>query len=144
MRGKVVRFPDTGEPTAASFQATVESWKGPLPAPSDLQGYKEVDPEFPKQIVRWTQQTLDHQESQEVKLLDGEIDQGKRLDAYRERGQILAFILALVVIAAAFFLILFNHAIAGTILGSLDLVALATVFIIGQRSMDPEKPKDDA
>jgi len=50
-------------------------------------------------------------------------------------GQMFAFILAILFLVAAFILIFTGAWIAGTTLGTVDLVALVTVFIVGKRSM---------
>jgi len=50
------------------------------------------------------------------------------------RGQVFALTISLAFLGVSGFLISGGHDVAGTVIGSVDLVALATVFIVGQRS----------
>ena len=55
-----------------------------------------------------------------------------RADARRaDRGQLAAFIIALAFLAVAGLLIFKDHDLAGTCLGTVDITALASVFIYG-------------
>lgn len=56
----------------------------------------------------------------------------------RRRGQLFGFIIAIAFLAVAGFLVSGNHEIAGTVIGSVDLVALTTVFVVGQRAQSSE------
>jgi len=49
------------------------------------------------------------------------------------RGQLYGLIIALSFLAAAVILICLGHGIYGTVLGTVDLVALVTVFVIGRQ-----------
>ncbi|MET9002745.1 hypothetical protein [Amycolatopsis sp. NPDC004169] len=57
-----------------------------------------------------------------------------RQDAFQAWvGMIFAFVLAVLFLAASVLLIMNDHEVSGTILGTVDLVALVTVFIMGRQ-----------
>jgi uncharacterized membrane protein len=101
------------------------SWQGPLPPPEILKDYNEAVPNGAERILKMV-----------------EVQSGCRQDLDRmatltqlaesKRGQIFAFIIAMSFLIASFILILKGHEIFGTIIGSIDLVALVSVFIYGK------------
>lgn len=52
-------------------------------------------------------------------------------------GLVAGFVVAVLFLAVAAWLIDGGHAIAGVVLGTVDLVALTAVFVLGRRSDDP-------
>jgi hypothetical protein len=53
-----------------------------------------------------------------------------------QRGQLFGFLIAMLFLGASTAVVLAGHDVAGTILGTIDLVALVTVFVVGRRSSD--------
>ena len=64
-----------------------ETYSGPLPHPSILQGYKQIEPDFPMKVVNEWERNSAHIREQEQKELDLQIK--KEL-----RGQWMAFIVS--------------------------------------------------
>jgi uncharacterized membrane protein len=152
----VVRLPD-GEEIDAKLvnqmtqrverqlvQIRREIHRGPLPSPAMLREYEDVVPGLAERIVRLTEKEQDHRHYSDKRNFDDSLDIAKRGQHY-----------GLVVVLVGFFisaaLVLLGHPIPGTIIGGIDLVALATVFVIGQQkppgdddvSGDSDEPDDD-
>ena len=72
------------------------------------------------------------------RLVREEIDMEKTVIPEEQRqsgrGQIFGFIIAIAFLIASFVLILKGFGVYGTIIGSIDLVALVTVFVIGRNT----------
>ena len=112
-------------------------WSGPLPPPDVLKGYNECFPKGAEEIFSMVREQAHHRMEIEKATLRAEIKQAAT-------GQIFAFIIALAFLFVSGFLIYTGFSVAGTILGTVDLVALVIVFILGRynksRSSDIQKP----
>jgi uncharacterized membrane protein len=88
---------------------------GSLPTATELEKYNRVMPDAAERLL-----TL-----------------AEREQRFRHRitytGQASAFIITISFLISATFLIQGNHDVAGSVLATVDLVALVTVFITGQR-----------
>jgi uncharacterized membrane protein len=104
---------------------SMKSHSGPLPDPETLNRYNEIIPNGADRIMIGFEKQLDHRIDIENHAIKGQVRQS-------DRGQLFAFIIAIAVLLASFWLINQGHDTAGTILGSVDLVALVTVFITGK------------
>lgn len=104
-----------------------ESFRSPLPPPSHLKGYNDVIPNGAERILTMAEKQSEHRISMETTVIGKEQNQSGR-------GQNYGFIIALAFLIASFILIYTDHDVAGTIIGSIDLVALVTVFVLGKRS----------
>lgn len=100
-------------------------WRGPLPPPEVLSKYNDAFPNGAERIFLEGQKQTDHRIAMEKTVVPETQKQSRR-------GQTFAFIIAMAFLAASFVLILQGHDIAGTVVGSIDLVALVTVFIVGR------------
>jgi uncharacterized membrane protein len=96
-------------------------WHGPLPPPKVLKAYNDAIPHGAERIMVMAEDQLAHQHGVEKKEL-----------FQSARGQLFAFIIAIVFLIASAFLIFTGHEMAGSVLGTVDLVALATTFIAGK------------
>lgn len=101
------------------------SWRGPTPPPEILAGYNEAIPNGAERILKMSEKQSEHRMEIEKTVINRELNQSGR-------GQNYAFIIVIIVLLASVWLIYIGKEISGTILGSVDLVALATVFIIGK------------
>lgn len=100
---------------------------GPLPSAEEFRQYGAVLESAPDRILAMAEKSLQHGITLQ--------ERASRTDAVLGvLGLIFAFVLALVVLGGSIWLIRDGEAIAGTILATLDLVALVTVFIFGRRS----------
>ncbi len=101
-------------------------WQGALPPPDLLKEYNETFPEAAEKIFTELQRQTAHRLEMEKGVMHEQIKQSNR-------GQVYGLIVALSFLVAAFVLIALGHGMYGTIIGSIDLVALVTVFVIGRR-----------
>lgn len=106
---------------------TSDSAGSSLPSPEDLKQYESASPGLGTEIVRMVQDEQRHLHAVDLAEI-----------SLRRRGQLFGFIIAIAFLAVAGFLISGNHDIAGTVIGSVDLVALTTVFVVGQRTQRSE------
>ena len=99
----------------------VEVHSGPLPSPADLKAYGEIGPDFPSRIVAMAESQIDHQQ-----VMD-------RHRSWRSSAGLAAgFVVAVLFLGVAAWLINDGHEVAGTVLGSFDLVGLVAVFVLGR------------
>ena len=101
------------------------SRQGPLPPPQELAAYEGVLPGSAERIIASSEKQLNHRISIETQTVTSQNMQSGR-------GQIFGFIIAIVAFLCSFASIAMNHAAAGTIIGTVDLVALVGVFVYGK------------
>ncbi len=116
---------DAEQVAVEHYQASFHS--GPLPAPADLAAYGEISPELVARIVAASEDERAHRH---------------RMDAHQSRresmGLAAGFAVAVLFLIVSAWLIYNGHDIAGTVLGSFDLVALTAVFVLGRRDGSPQ------
>lgn len=98
---------------------------GPLPPFELIEGYENIYPGSAKLIF----DAFDRQTTHRMKMEDTVITSQQKQSG---RGQHYALIIALAFLAVAAWCILAGHDVAGSILGSFDVVAIVTVFITGK------------
>jgi uncharacterized membrane protein len=101
------------------------TFSGPLPPPDILRRYDEVVPGAAERILVMAEQQARHRRNLERTVVEG----GSRR---ANLGLWLGFILSIVVLALSAALIVNGYELAGTVIGSIDLVSLATVFVVGR------------
>ncbi|MBN8781791.1 MAG: hypothetical protein ABS85_04515 [Sphingobacteriales bacterium SCN 48-20] len=105
-----------------AFMSVQKSWKGPLPHPQTLKEYNDCFEAGAKTVFDLAKWQSDHR----MQIEDRELDQSNQ-------GQHYAFIIAMAFLLVSGFLIWNGNEVAGTILGTVDLIGLVSVFIIGKR-----------
>lgn len=106
--------------------AVSRTWRGPMPPPDVLKKYNDCAPNGADRILQMTEKRSDHNMRMEDKAISGELQQSKL-------GQIFAFIIAMSFLIVSGLLIYLGHEVAGSILGTIDLVALVTAFLVGRQ-----------
>lgn len=81
-----VKTPDNGEIAAVSVAAV--TYKGPLPPPAILQGYKEINPAYADMIMQDFVKNSEHYRNAEMADLEAQIKESRM-------GQRMAFLLSL-------------------------------------------------
>lgn len=81
-----VETPDNGEIAAVSVAAV--TYKGPLPPPAILQGYKEINPAYADMIMQDFVKNSEHYRNAEMADLEAQIKESRM-------GQRMAFVLSL-------------------------------------------------
>jgi uncharacterized membrane protein len=108
------------------------SFSGPLPHPEVLRGYEELVPGAAERLLKMAEEQARHRQGLERIVVAG----GSRR---ANIGMWLGFIISIVVLALSAALILKGHEVAGTVIGSVDLVSLATVFVVGRVDQRTER-----
>jgi uncharacterized membrane protein len=109
------------------MQMISEQWSGPLPHPGDLEQYEAIVPGAAAMILASFGEQGNHRRKQENRLI-----LGNEIRSFI--GQIMAFVIALAFLFASYRLINSGHQVSGSVVGTVDLVALVTVFIVGRRA----------
>lgn len=110
-----------------SMRLVAEQYSGPIPHHSHLKGYESVYPGAAKLIIdNAIEESVHRRKTNTLIITEGY--------AQQRRGQNYGLIVALSFLALSVLVILLGYPVAGTILGSVDLVALVGVFVIGQFS----------
>ncbi len=100
------------------------SWRGPLPPPSALQSYEEVLEGSANRILKMAEKQTEHRISMESTTLKGRFTRNYW-------GLAAGFVLSAMVIGGGIYVISLGHDWAGGILISVNLVGLASVFVLG-------------
>lgn len=115
-------------PTVSHQQTSMtyrrEEFHGPLPPPSVLKGYDDVLPGAANRILELVEKQSNHRIGLEYATIHSDIRRANL-------GLICGFVVALSFLAASLFLITKGFELGGTILGTVDLVALVSAFIYG-------------
>lgn len=144
--GEVVPFPEDAEPRPRAVRddrefavepiredspaiqklsVTQESFAGPLPHPSILEGYDKVIPGAAERILAMAEREQAHRhkmDSDHLSLLARE----------RSRGQTYGFAIGCVAIVAGALTATLGHPIAGSLIGGGGVAGLVAVFVIGK------------
>ena len=117
-----------------SAQVLAAHYSSPLPPAAELERYEAVYPGFAERLMTRYEKQSDHRMSLETKVIDSGIKNSAR-------GQVFAFLLAIMTIGIGAFLIYLNKDILGiaAILGA--LATLVGVFIYGNKSKKDERIK---
>lgn len=108
-----------------------ESYSGPVPPPSYLEGYRSVIPDAPERFLRMaeTEQTA----NLELQKNLADAQKSNVRNAYRANlmSQIFAFILIVIFVAAGVYLTETGHDTVGGIIFGTTIVGVAGLFITG-------------
>lgn len=99
----------------------LEIYQGDLPHPEILEGYNNLFPETAKLIIENGVAESEHRRKMEERYLSGNI-------AAHKFGQVLGFIVALLIFACGTFLIFTGHSIAGSIMTGTTALGIIGLF----------------
>jgi uncharacterized membrane protein len=118
---------DPGERQRAvlSIAMRVEAISSPYLPPAYLREYEQIVPGSAARTFELVDRQSTHRQDLEATVVRGS-------EGRANRGQWFGLIVALSFLAAASVLILLGHEAAGTILGTVDLVSLVGVFVLGR------------
>jgi uncharacterized membrane protein len=121
----------------------MEARHGPVPDAAELARYADVLPEAPRLIFEEFQRQASHRRAMEVRDMELEEQVVRANIAAEKLGMYTAVVVVLFFLAAAVGLIVSGHETSGTIIGSIDIVALATVFVVGRfTDRNNEEPEE--
>lgn len=115
---KVERLP---EKEREVFFEKLEIYHGDLPHPDILRGYNQLYPEAAKRIIENGIAETEHRRKMEENYLKG------NLFAHRI-GQILGFIVAIMIVGSGTFLIYSGHSVAGSIMTGATALGVIGLF----------------
>ena len=109
---------------------------GPLPSPQTLKEYGSVVESAPERIIQQFELQADHRRKMEDKVISAQLGESKT-------GQWMGFILGLLFLGVSAGLILTGHEVSGTVLGTIDLVSLVALFVIGRKVQKEDLEEKD-
>lgn len=101
------------------------SYKGPIPPPDYLKGYKDVLPNAPERIFAMAEVQQKHRMAMEKMIV------GRNL-SLSERGQILGFVIVVFFLVAAVYLALNNHEKLACFIMGTTLLGVLVVFVLNK------------
>jgi uncharacterized membrane protein len=128
LRGQILSF-------SAAFSAA--NWSGPYPPPDLLRGYEDVLPGSANRIISMAERQQDHRHELEKTTVVGA---SKRA----WWGLWLGFAISVIVLVLGTVTILLGYPWAGGTVMGVDVVALAGVFVVGQRQQSKERIEKNA
>ncbi|MBD3270668.1 DUF2335 domain-containing protein [Candidatus Peregrinibacteria bacterium] len=89
-----------------SITAVAASFSGPLPPPSILHGYENIQPGFAERIIKMAESQAEHRQGLEKSVVNSNIENERK-------GMWFAFILTIVLMGLGFYLIIDDKSTAG-------------------------------
>lgn len=111
---------------------SMESFSGPMPHPDILRGYKELIPDAPERILQMAEQEQKHRIDVEKQMLEQNNKNIVESAKANKRSQIIAFILAFILIASGVALTILGHAVVGGTIFGTTIVGVIAIFITGK------------
>lgn len=122
----------TGGSGAAAGFLEVQQTFGLLPPPAMLREYEEISPGFAERLMAMVERQQDHRHQLEDLTVRGN-------ERRANWGIWIGAGVVLLVLAAAVTLSLLGHETVAAVIGGLDIVGLATVFVVGRREQRTER-----
>ena len=121
-----------GHLVARMIAVSQESFSGPMPHPDILRGYKELIPDAPERILQMAEQEQKHRIDVEKQMLEQNNKNILESAKANKRSQIIAFILAFILIASGVALTILGHAVVGGTIFGTTIVGVIAIFITGK------------
>ncbi len=106
---------------------------GPVPSPSHMKEYAEIDPSFPERFFAMAEKQQTHDHAVEKESMAANIKIVSEYQTLERRGQSFGFILAATGLVAGVITSVLGSPLAGGIIGTGGLAVLAGVFVYGAR-----------
>lgn len=106
-----------------------ESFSGPLPHPEHFKKYNQIVPGSANRLLKMTEDDLKHIHTIQISQMS--IEKIATIG-----GLIAGWTIAVIALVGSGYLILENHDIAGTVLGTGTLTTLVGVFVYGRKSQN--------
>jgi uncharacterized membrane protein len=113
---------------------------GPLPAPSILEAYNQIEPHMADRIVAMAESDQKHEQNMQKLIVQSEISAQARDHVYHLLGLGLALIALIGMMALVGFLAINNQTILAGLFGVGGMGAIVTAFINGRSKKAVEKP----
>ena len=99
------------------------SFQGPLPPPEMLKGYESVLPGSAERLLSMAENQMKHRIGMESSALDSQMKMSRK-------GQVLGFVIVLLLEGIAFWLGMNGHDWLAGVIGCTTVIALAIVFVL--------------
>jgi len=111
-------------------------FSGPLPLPSILREYNEIQPDFAERLLRLTEEEARHRH---------EITRRSQSMAAVETfiGQLFGLIVALSAFGASAWFAYLGHPVSASVIGGTTILGLVSVFVTGRRWRQSETDEGD-
>lgn len=106
-------------------QNTLRLFSGPIPPPDILEKYEKIFPGIADRVIKLTENQSSHRQEIEKFVIKSQQQQSGR-------GQIFAFVLAIVALIISLVATLCGYQTVGSIIGGSTVVSLVIVFITGK------------
>lgn len=113
---------DKAQKVSQLVMTRIHHHSGPLPDIPTLNGYNELIPNGAERVMKMAENQAEHRMHLEKMGLRRSFNQGST-------GQWMGFSIAILFFLTSVYLIFSGFTVSGTILGTVDLVALVTVFV---------------
>ena len=113
----------------------LEIYQGDLPHPKILEGYNALYPDAAKRIIENGIAETEHRREMEKRYLNANIKA-------HNLGQILGFVIAILIIVGGIYLILKDHQVLGSILSGVSALGVIGMFT-GNNSGNKKDSKND-
>ncbi len=127
-------------PPSLVYEETSMSFDGPLPPPDVLAAYDRALPGLAAKIQAAAAEEQRHRHALESKQLDLVQQSMERDDARLRLGIHCGLAVTVVGLVGALACIVLGHDAAGTVIATVDVVGLATVFVVQRRLQTKSKP----
>ena len=126
--------PETQVPLtiALSQQTTLTHFSGPLPPPALLEEYGRVVPNGAERVFSMAEAQSSHRIEMEKTVISGNLKAA-------ERGQYIAGSLSVLILVAGSMFMLRGYPTQGATIITGNIVALASIFVIGKRTQAKER-----
>lgn len=134
--------PQNLDPQTQSVSFSAISWNAPLPHPSVMRDFADIDPTFPDRIVSMTEQEALRRhdlEKEHLRLVGVDAD---KMRAERSRGQWMGFILCLVLVLIGAIAAFSGHEAVASVIFSTTVIAVVTVFVVGRSKREKSVEND--
>ena len=109
-------------------------YSGPLPHPSILKSYDDIQLGFADRIIKMAENEASHRQKMENSVLEADVESMKKEFAERRIGQACGLIIGLAALGAGAYTAVNGHPITGGFMGTGGVVALVSAFIYGRVS----------
>lgn len=107
----------------------------PFPPPEEMKQFEELYPGFTKIVAEAFRNQVNGRLTNEAKIVEADIKTSAR-------GQIFAFILSVLILAAGIVFIVMGKDIKGFVLVLSSLVAVSSLFITGKKKQEESRPEN--
>ncbi len=127
-------FETPGMVVSQSSELQFEAHAGPLPHPELSAAYERVLPGAADRIITMAERQQTHRHELESVAINGG-------SARARQGLAAGFVVTLAFLLASVWLVSTGHDVGGGVIGTVDLVALVSIFVIGQKSQSDERAR---